>query len=122
MVRLVLVVVVALGVALYVLAREASRDGAAAIVTGLCGGLDEIAEGGVARDIYVDRVHKPIHALEARVVRGALDPLPLRETNEWLETSLDGHTGDVPGAIRATVAEVRRAAIALEEPDPGGCD
>lgn len=93
-----------------------------AIVNGLCDGLAEIEDGGVARDIYVDRVHEPIHKLEHRLRQRDIDVEPLSRANEWLETSLDGHTGDIPGALRATADEVRRSAIALDDRDPGGCD
>lgn len=108
----------------FLILRGCETDGStpAAIVSGLCDGLDEIEDGGVARDIYVERVHEPIHALEGRLREKDIDVEPLAKANEWLETSLDGHTDDVAGAIRATTTEVRRSAVALDVADPGRCD
>ena len=103
--------------------RGCETDGStpAAIVSGLCDGLAEIEDGGVARDIYVERVHQHIHALEGRLREKDINAESLTRANEWLETSLDGHTDDIPGAIRATANEVRRSSVALDDGDPGGC-
>ena len=119
--RIALGLIVALTALLVIRGCETDGSTPAAIVSGLCDGLDEIEDGGVARDIYVERVHDPIHALEGRLRKQDIDVEPLTRANEWLETSLDGHTDDIPGAIRATATEVRRAAVALKVADPGGC-
>ena len=121
LVRIALGLLVVLTIALIMRGCEPDRSTPGAIVHGLCDGLAEIEDGGVARDIYVDRVHQPIHDLEERLRAREIDPAPLTQANEWLETSLDGHTDDIPGAIRATSDAVRRSALALDEKDPGGC-
>ena len=94
---------------------------ATTIQSGLCAGRDEIADGGIARDIYVARVHDPLHDLEARIAD--LDEAAaarLADANESLETALDGHA-DITMALDGLVDEVRRAAEVVGEPDPGPC-
>ena len=100
-----------------------AASSAATIVDGLCDGRAELREGGVARDIYVERVHEPIHDLEDRArAEDEVAAARLAEANEWLETALDGHADDIDGALAAVIIEVGRTAAALSEGEPGGCD